>query len=106
MIGGIDWHSEVFPLIKNGHYNASMGGQVLAATAALVHLYDYHNGVNKQTLKNMPNLKIDMVTVNDSEMLEAMQAPDWDNVDFKKMSIKHNSEAALIGIGLSNLLLH
>jgi len=104
LIGGIDWHSEIFPLIKNGHYNASMGGQVLAATAGLVLLYDFHNGVNKQTLKNMPNLKIDMLTINDFAMLDAMQTPNWDNVDFKKMSIKHNAEAAFIGIGLNDLL--
>lgn len=104
LIGGIDWHTEIFPLMKNGHYNVSIGGQVLAATAGLVHIYDYYNGVNKQILKNMPNLKIDMVTIHDQQILEVMRAPDWGKVDFKKMSIKHNPEAASVGVGLLTLL--
>lgn len=104
IIGGIDWQKDVFPLMQQGHYNVSVGGQVLAATSALMYLYDYFNGVNKQLLQNMPNLNIDIATTKDLKLLDIIQQADIEKINFKLMSIKHNNNAALTAIKLSELL--
>lgn len=105
IIGGIDWQSTIFPLMQEGRYCASVGGQVLAAASALVYFYDYYHGVDKKVLKNMPNLKIDLITDNDLPMLEFVQTAHWENLNFKTMSIKYNPAAAFTEIGLKSLLL-
>ncbi|GAB1623844.1 ABC transporter substrate-binding protein [Agarivorans aestuarii] len=104
IIGGVDWQLDIFPLMLKGEYHVSAGGQVLAAASAIVYLYDYFNGVNKQLLANMPNIQVDLVTQHDPLLVHQLQQANWNNINFKKMSILTTSEAAFFPTGIKLLI--
>lgn len=104
IIGGVDWQTDIFPLMLKGEYHVSAGGQVLAAASALVYLHDHFNGVSKQLLINMPKIQVDLVTQHDPILVHQLQQANWNNIDFKKMSILTTSDAAFFPTGIKYLL--
>lgn len=104
LIGGIDWRDDAFPLIMKEEYNVSVGGQVLAATSALVHLYDLANGIDPKKLKSLNQLPIVSVELNQKPLSKKLMEAKWDDIDFKLMSLKHNSNAKDC-LNLADLLL-
>lgn len=90
---GVDWTLAGLESIERGEMLASVGGQLLDYSWAMVLLYDYHYGYDfsDYSLNNIsPAYVIDSSNV--IPMKEFIYHKGWNNINFKRYSRRHNSE--------------
>ncbi len=107
-VSGLNWSSESLELIKKGIMVSSVGGHFTVGGFALVVLYDYHYGFDFGTKANNFSLVIDVFDIidkNNISLYEKLLKKDyWENIDFKKFSLKENKSLKKHNFSLKELL--
>lgn len=105
-VGGIDWSDEGIKAVANGAVSTSVGGHFLEGAWSLILLYDYHYGFDfaddpgVSSMTSMHSMTSD--TVQDYK--EKLNNPDWNRIDFKQFSKKHNPDLEMYDFSLGTLL--
>lgn len=94
LIGGIDLSADAIDHIENGKQTVSVGGHFMEAAWSLIMLYDYHHGIDfDNTNHYMFESKPHAVTrENVADFKEYFSPTDWNDIDFKQFTKKHNPD--------------
>ncbi len=92
-VGGFDWIPQAQKAIADGHLQASAGGHFAMAAWALVLIYDHVHGKLPQPLPDVPLMQLDILTrQNLAQYQPLLRAGQWQQIDFRKFSVKHNAK--------------
>lgn len=90
-IGGFDWIPDVQKAIAQGKIQASVGGHFTMAAFALVLIYDHVHGKLVPPIPDVPLLQLDILTQRNLAAYQPLlRAGQWQQVDFRQFSMKHN----------------
>jgi ABC-type sugar transport system substrate-binding protein len=94
LIGGIDLDSDAVDAIESGKLAVSVGGQFMEAAWSLAMLYDYHHGIDfdsetRYVYHSEPHV---VTKQNAAEFKKYFLPDDWNDIDFKHLTKKHNPD--------------
>lgn len=94
LIGGIDLDRGAIDAIESGTLAVSVGGQFMEAAWSLAMLYDYHHGIDFDPATDyIYHSEPHVVTKqNAAEFKEYFLPADWNDIDFKQFTKKHNPD--------------
>ena len=105
-VGGVDWSDEGIEAVASGMMSASVGGHFLEGAWSLILVHDYHYGIDfaddpgVRSMTSMHSVTVD--TVKDYKA--KLGNPDWNRIDFKQFSKKHNPDIEKYDFSLQALL--
>lgn len=105
-LGGFDWTRDGINAVKTGELSATMGGHFMEAGWALILLYDYHNNIdftNDPGLSTVTTMHA-ITESNVTEYLERFGNRDWNKINFRNFSKKHNPELKRYNFSLQAIL--
>jgi len=105
-IGGFDWTTESLKAIKNNRYTASVGGHFMQATWALIKLYDHSNGKPAFiTTADKPTYQLQLIDGDNVDNYQVLfNKPDWNKVNFRALTLTHQSELSDYHYDFSEIL--
>ena len=106
VVGGFDWEKEAIESIKNGTYDASVGGHFVEVGFALILLYDYYHGKDFYVeFGSEINTKMQLITSeNIDTYYNFLNTQDWGKIDFRKYSKSLNQELKKYNFEFKTLL--
>ncbi len=106
LTGGMDWTDHAMNAIRAGKMVGSIGGHFMEGGWALILLHDYYYGIDfADDLGVQITTPMQAITSsNVEEYISAFGDRDWDKIDFKKFSKKHNENLESYNFSLKAIL--
>ena len=101
--GGIDWADFAIRMVANGDFSATVGGHFMDGGWALVMLNDYHQGIPPHQQSYMSQFSV-IDAANARLYLQLFGDQDWNSIDFRKFSKKHNPTLQDYQFGLQSVM--
>lgn len=106
LIGGMGWAQEALRAVAEGRMAADVGGNFMEGGWALLLLHDYHYGIDfKDELGAKILSYMEILTADNIQpFIKKFGDGDWNQVDFRQFSKKHNKDLHRYDFSLDILL--
>lgn len=94
IIGGMNWHPDIFDYIKDGRVEVSIGGHFMDTAWLLLLAYDYHHGhdfmpyIGTEIKSSMQMIDKENVDI----YADIIGNEPWEKIDFKSLTQTHNPQ--------------
>lgn len=101
--GGIDWAAFALPMVERGEFAATVGGHFMDGAWALVMLHDHFHGLELPRTRYQSRFSL-IDKENVESYLQYFGTNDWDSIDFRRFSRRHNPELEEYRFGLDEVM--
>ncbi|MGI0118815.1 ABC transporter substrate-binding protein [Zooshikella sp. RANM57] len=103
--GGVDLSKEGMEAVSQGTMSVTVGGHFMEGGWVAVMLYDYFNGIDFADEGLSMRSKMSVITKDAvQEYLKRFGKGNWESIDFKQFSKKHNSNLKKYNFGLDTVM--